>query len=112
VIRSPVDGYVNDRAPRAQEFVTAGRPVLSVVDSNSFHIDGYFEETKLDGIHIGQSVDIRVIGDRAPARPCGQHRRRYRRPRPHQRQQPAAQRQPGVQLGAPGPADSGAHCFR
>jgi len=66
VIRSPVDGYVNDRAPRAQEFVSAGRPVLSVVDSNSFHIDGYFEETKLGGIHIGQKVDIRVIGD--PAR--------------------------------------------
>ncbi|AJO75896.1 HlyD family secretion protein [Pseudomonas sp. MRSN 12121] len=68
VIRSPVDGYVNDRAPRTQEFVTAGRPVLSVVDSNSFHIDGYFEETKLDGIHIGQGVDIRVIGDRARLR--------------------------------------------
>ncbi|WP_456255444.1 efflux RND transporter periplasmic adaptor subunit [Pseudomonas iridis] len=68
VIRSPVDGYVNDRAPRPQEFVTAGRPVLSLVDSNSFHIDGYFEETKLDGIHVGQSVDIRVIGDRAQLR--------------------------------------------
>ncbi|MGC5703862.1 HlyD family secretion protein [Pseudomonas sp. NFXW11] len=68
VVRSPVDGYVNDRAPRSQEFVTAGRPVLSVVDSNSFHIDGYFEETKLDGIHIGQAVDIRVIGDRARLR--------------------------------------------
>lgn len=67
-IRSPVDGYVNDRAPRAQEFVTAGRPVLSVVDSHSFHIDGYFEETKLDGIHVGQHVDIRVIGDRARLR--------------------------------------------
>jgi multidrug resistance efflux pump len=63
VIRSPVDGYLNDRAPRAQEFVTAGRAVLSVVDGTSFHIDGYFEETKLAGIHIGQSVDIRVIGD-------------------------------------------------
>ncbi|WPO45647.1 HlyD family secretion protein [Pseudomonas sp. S1Bt23] len=68
VIRSPVDGYVNDRAPRTQEFVTAGRPVLSVVDSNSFHIDGYFEETKLDGIHIDQGVDIRVVGDRARLR--------------------------------------------
>jgi len=68
VIRSPVDGYVNDRAPRDREFVTAGRPVLSVVDSASFHIDGYFEETKLDGIHIGQGVDIRVIGDNARLR--------------------------------------------
>jgi multidrug resistance efflux pump len=63
VIRSPVDGYLNDRAPRDKEFVTAGRPVFSVVDGNSFHIDGYFEETKLYGIHIGSTVDIRVIGD-------------------------------------------------
>ncbi|HEY0289737.1 MAG TPA: efflux RND transporter periplasmic adaptor subunit [Pseudomonas sp.] len=68
VIRSPVDGYLNDRAPRDREFVTAGRAVLSVVDGNSFHVDGYFEETKLDGIHIGSSVDIRVIGDNARLR--------------------------------------------
>jgi multidrug resistance efflux pump len=70
VIRSPVDGYVNDRAPRTQEFVTAGRPVLSVVDSNSFHIDGYFEETKLDGIHVGSRRHPRDRRQRAPARPC------------------------------------------
>ncbi|MDD0972974.1 HlyD family secretion protein [Pseudomonas fontis] len=63
VVRSPVDGYLNDRAPRAHEFVTAGRPVLSVVDGDSYHVDGYFEETKLAGIHIGQAVDIRVMGD-------------------------------------------------
>ncbi|QBF24563.1 HlyD family secretion protein [Pseudomonas tructae] len=63
VVRSPVDGYLNDRAPRAHEFVSAGRPVLSVVDSDSYHVDGYFEETKLSGIHIGQAVDIRVMGD-------------------------------------------------
>ena len=68
VIRSPVDGYLNDRAPRAHEFVSAGRPVLSVVDSGSYHVDGYFEETKLGGIHIGQAVDIRVMGDNARLR--------------------------------------------
>ncbi len=68
VIRSPVDGYLNDRAPRAHEFVTAGRPVLSVVDSESFHIDGYFEETKLQHIRVGQAVDIRVLGDNSRLR--------------------------------------------
>jgi len=68
VVRSPVEGYVNDRAPRVNEFVTAGQPVLSVVDSRSFHIDGYFEETKLGGIHVGQSVDIRVMGENARLR--------------------------------------------
>lgn len=68
VVRSPVDGYLNDRAPRAGEFVTAGRPVLSVVDGHSFHIDGYFEETRLPGIALGQAVDIRVMGDDARLR--------------------------------------------
>ena len=63
VVRSPVDGYLNDRAPRNHEFVSAGRPVLSVVDSASYHVDGYFEETKLGGIHRGDAVDIRVMGD-------------------------------------------------
>lgn len=68
VIVSPVDGYLNDRAPRSGEFVSAGRTVISVVDKNSFHIDGYFEETKLEHIQIGDAVDIRVIGDKARLR--------------------------------------------
>ena len=63
VLRSPVDGFLNDRAPRPHEFVSAGRAVLSVVDSTSFHIEGYFEETKLSQIHVGQKVDIRMMGD-------------------------------------------------
>ncbi|RDJ99330.1 efflux RND transporter periplasmic adaptor subunit [Paraburkholderia lacunae] len=62
-IVSPVDGYLNDRAPRTGEFVAAGRPVLSVVDMHSFRVDGYFEETKLRGIDIGQQVDIQVMGE-------------------------------------------------
>jgi multidrug resistance efflux pump len=62
-IVSPVDGYLNDRAPRAGEYVTASRPVLSVVDMHSFRVDGYFEETKLRGIDIGQPVDIEVMGE-------------------------------------------------
>jgi multidrug resistance efflux pump len=62
-IVSPVDGYLNDRAPRTGEFVAAGRPVLAVVDMHSFRVDGYFEETKLRGIDIGQPVDITVMGE-------------------------------------------------
>ena len=62
-IVSPVDGYLNDRAPRVGEYVSAGRPVLSVVDMHSFRVEGYFEETKLSGIHIGEPVDITVMGE-------------------------------------------------
>ncbi|MBU9196753.1 HlyD family secretion protein [Burkholderia gladioli] len=67
-IVSPVDGYLNDRAPRVGEYVSAGRAVLSVVDQHSFRVDGYFEETKLHGIHIGQPVDISVMGEPRPLR--------------------------------------------
>ncbi|UFH49462.1 efflux RND transporter periplasmic adaptor subunit [Pseudomonas sp. KNUC1026] len=63
VITSPVNGFINDRAPRDREFASAGKPLLSVVDGDSYHIDGYFEETKLGHIHVGQAVDIRVMGD-------------------------------------------------
>ncbi|HEX3635239.1 MAG TPA: efflux RND transporter periplasmic adaptor subunit, partial [Paraburkholderia sp.] len=62
-IVSPVDGYLNDRAPRTGEFVSAGRAVLAVVDMHSFRVDGYFEETKMHGIDIGQRVDIQVMGE-------------------------------------------------
>ncbi|WP_144137669.1 efflux RND transporter periplasmic adaptor subunit [Paraburkholderia sp. BCC1884] len=62
-IMSPVDGYLNDRAPRVGEFVAAGRAVVAVVDMHSFRVDGYFEETKLGGIDIGQPVDITVMGE-------------------------------------------------
>jgi len=42
--------------------VSTGRPVLSVLDRASFHVDGYFEETKLDHIHLQQPVEIRIMG--------------------------------------------------
>jgi multidrug resistance efflux pump len=67
-IVSPVDGYLNDRAPRVGEYVSAGHAVLSVVDMHSFRVDGYFEETRLHGIHIGQPVDIIVMGEPRPLR--------------------------------------------
>jgi multidrug resistance efflux pump len=62
-IVSPVDGYLNDRAPRTGEYAAAGRAVVSVVDMHSFRVDGYFEETKLSGIDIGQAVDIKIMGE-------------------------------------------------
>ncbi|WP_027797493.1 efflux RND transporter periplasmic adaptor subunit [Paraburkholderia acidipaludis] len=67
-IVSPVDGYLNDRAPRVGEYVSAGHAELSVVDMHSFRVDGYFEETRLSGIHIGEPVDILVMGEPHPLR--------------------------------------------
>ena len=62
-VLSPVDGYVNDRLPRLGDYVSTGKPVMSMVDEQSFHVEGYFEETKLGGIHLGSPVRIRIMGE-------------------------------------------------
>lgn len=65
-VRSPSDGHVNDRTVRTGDYVTAGHPVMAVLDTGSFRIDGYFEETRLRGVHPGQQVDIRLMGETQP----------------------------------------------
>lgn len=60
---TPVDGYVGDRTVRVGDYVKTGIPVLSIVDTGSLRVEGYFEETKLKGIEIGQPVDIKLMGE-------------------------------------------------
>lgn len=61
---APSDGYLNDRTPRVGDYVATGRPVMSMVDATSLHVEGYFEETKMRGITIGAPVEVRVMGER------------------------------------------------
>ncbi|WP_312466835.1 HlyD family secretion protein [Stutzerimonas nitrititolerans] len=62
-VLSPVDGYLGDQTMRVGDYVKTGTPVLSIVDTQSLRIEGYFEETKLHAIEIGQPVDIKVMGE-------------------------------------------------
>lgn len=62
-VRAPADGQINDRTVRVGDYVTAGKPVLALLDTGSFRIDGYFEETRLRGVVPGQRVDIRLMGE-------------------------------------------------
>ncbi|QXI31139.1 efflux RND transporter periplasmic adaptor subunit [Pseudomonas vanderleydeniana] len=61
-IRSPVDGYVTQLRLQPGDYAVAGNTNLFVVDSHSFWITGYFEETKLPGIHLGAPVSIKLMG--------------------------------------------------
>ncbi|MBV6305012.1 HlyD family secretion protein [Candidimonas humi] len=63
VVRSSVDGRLGDRTVRVGDYVAAGRPVMAVLDTTSFRVDGYFEETRLHGIRPGQPVDIHIMGE-------------------------------------------------
>jgi multidrug resistance efflux pump len=63
VVRSSVDGRVGDRTVRVGDYVSAGKSVMAVLDTRSFRVDAYFEETRLHGIHNGQKVDIHIMGE-------------------------------------------------
>ena len=61
-IVSPVNGYVTNLTAQIGDYATAGRRVLTVVNTDSFWVEGYFEETQLEGIHLGDHVQMSLMG--------------------------------------------------
>ncbi len=59
---APVNGYITNLALRTGDYVTAGQSRLALIDSDSFWIYGYFEETKLGAIHPGDPARIKLMG--------------------------------------------------
>jgi multidrug resistance efflux pump len=62
VIRSPVNGFVTNLLVQLGDYATVGQKLISVVDSDSFWVDGYFEETSLGRIHDGDPATIKLMG--------------------------------------------------
>ena len=60
-VRAPVDGYVTNLLVRVGDYASVGAPRLALIDSHSYWIDGYFEETKLPHLRVGDPVDIRLL---------------------------------------------------
>ena len=61
-ILSPADGYVTNVPVQPGNYVNVGMNSISVVDADSFWVDGYFEETNLAPIRIGDAVQIKLMG--------------------------------------------------
>lgn len=57
-IYAPTDGYITNLQARAGNYATAGTPLVALVDTHSFYVLGYFEETKLRHIREGRKADI------------------------------------------------------
>lgn len=62
-VLAPVDGFMSDMSVRKGNYVSAGSPALALIDTSTLRIEGYFEETKLPNIRIGQKAVIRVMGE-------------------------------------------------
>jgi RND family efflux transporter MFP subunit len=62
-VRASVNGTITNMDLRPGSYVTAGKGVMALVDTDTLHVEGYFEETKLARIHVGDKVQIRLMGE-------------------------------------------------
>ena len=68
VVRAPADGAITNLELYSGDYATAGVPRLALIESHSFWIYGYFEETKLPEVRIGNQVRIHLLSGRATLR--------------------------------------------
>jgi RND family efflux transporter MFP subunit len=61
-IRAPVNGWVTNLTAQLGDYATVGQNEISLVDADSFWVDGYFEETYLDSIHDGDMASVKLMG--------------------------------------------------
>ncbi|OYY04883.1 MAG: efflux transporter periplasmic adaptor subunit [Acidocella sp. 35-58-6] len=61
-VRATVNGTITNFSMRPGDFVTRGTAVAALVDTDSMYVDGYFEETKLPRIAIGDKARVTLLG--------------------------------------------------
>jgi RND family efflux transporter MFP subunit len=61
-VLSPANGYVTNLQAESGEYANTGTPILALVNADSFHVCGYFEETKLRHIREGAPATVRLMG--------------------------------------------------
>src|SRR5262249_37409812 len=61
-VRSPVNGYITNLTAQLGDYANVGTLQLSVVNSDSYWVDAYFEETALERIHQGDAATIKLMG--------------------------------------------------
>jgi len=60
-VRAPSDGYITNLNLYPGDFATAGVARMALIDAHSFWVYGYFEETKLPRVHVGDQVVVRLM---------------------------------------------------
>jgi multidrug resistance efflux pump len=65
-VRSPVNGYVTNLQMRVGDYAHQGSVNISIIDTDSYWIDGYFEETKLARVCVGDRVEAKLMGYARP----------------------------------------------
>jgi RND family efflux transporter MFP subunit len=57
-ITAPVNGHVLNVQLTAGNYVNRGTPVMALIADHSYYVVGYFEETKMPSINVGDPVEV------------------------------------------------------
>jgi RND family efflux transporter MFP subunit len=60
-VLAAVDGYVTNLNVHRGDYARMGEAKMAVVDQNSFWVYGFFEETKLPHVRIGDPADMQLM---------------------------------------------------
>jgi RND family efflux transporter MFP subunit len=66
VVYAPVNGYVTNLVLDLGDYADAGKPVLAVVDQDSFRVEAYLEETKLNFVKVGDLAVVTPLSGAPP----------------------------------------------
>lgn len=61
---APADGTLSNFDLRVGNYVKVGQAVAALLDRQQLYVVGYFEETKLDRIHVGDVATVQLMGDK------------------------------------------------
>ena len=59
-LRAPMDGIVDVRAARIGEVVTAGQPVVTLINPDDLWVRANVEETYIDRVRVGDKLKVRL----------------------------------------------------
>lgn len=62
-VLAPADGTLSNFDLRPGAYIKAGQAVAALVDRQQLYVVGYFEETKLNRIHVGDKATVQLMGD-------------------------------------------------
>ena len=60
-MRATVNGYVTNLNLEVGDYESPGKPMFALIDSDSYYVNAYFEETKIPQIAVGAPVAIRLM---------------------------------------------------
>jgi RND family efflux transporter MFP subunit len=65
-VRSPVNGYVTNLLLRVGDYAHTGVTNVSIIDTDSYWLDGYFEETQMARVCVGDRAEAKLMGYSSP----------------------------------------------